>query len=70
MATPINPTWTPVSDKAPPLDIFDRQRIKTNLMGRVMRALRDCPDDAMRLEMLKELSSMTRLIGALDAVHQ
>ena len=48
------------------LDIFDRQRIKTNLMNRVMRALRDCPDDAMRLEMLTELASMTKLIGALD----
>ena len=48
-------------------DLFDRHRLKVNLMNRVMRALRDCPDDEMRLEMLKELSSMTKLIGALDA---
>ena len=50
-----------------PLDLFGRHRMKANLMNRVMRALRDCPDDEMRLEMLKELSSMTKLIGALDA---
>ena len=57
----------PVKDS---LDIFDRQRLKTTLMNRVMRALRDCPDDAMRIEMLKEISSMTKLIGALDTVGE
>ena len=81
MATPINPTWTPHLPPPEPinptrsslatssaLDMFARHRLKVNLMNRVLRALRDCPDDEMRLEMLKEIGSMTRLIGALDAV--
>ena len=57
-------TETPPPNEPEKISIFERHRIKYALVNRMFRALKDAPDDAMRNEMIAEVSSLTKLIGA------
>ena len=60
------PTTTQNNKPAPPPDMFLRQRLKTNLMNRVMRALKEASDDDMRRDIIAEVAALHKLIGAKE----
>jgi len=45
---------------AKPLSIFDRHSAKTNLMNRIMRALKDAPDDETRQALIDEVAAFNK----------
>lgn len=46
----------------PPLDLFERHKLKAALTNRIMRALKDAHDDEMRKAILAEVSQMNELM--------
>lgn len=49
-------TETAATEPAKP-DIFARHSIKTTLLNRIMRALKDAPDDEMRRQIIQEVAA-------------
>ena len=59
------PPLLPPADAQPAeakMSMFERVKLKNNLIGRVMRALKDAPDDDMRLQIIQEVASLAILV--------
>lgn len=52
----------PANDPAKPMTIFERHKLKSALINRIMRSLKDAADDEMRKAILAEVSQMNELM--------
>lgn len=52
----------PETTPSEPLSMFERVKLKNKLVGRVMRALKDAPDDDLRLQIINEVAALAALV--------
>ncbi len=53
-------TGNPSALPAKPMDIFEYARVKSNLVNRILRALKDAPTDDMRTAIIAEVATFNK----------